>query len=96
MGDEQRASPEEPPQNESLWRRAGKALPMLKRYPVLAGAVCGVLLRLAFSGPGGSPWSAMAGAFIFTAPILVGMVTVYLAERQHRRTWSYYISASKG
>jgi hypothetical protein len=66
---------------------------MLKRYPIVAGALCGVLLRLAFSGPGGSSWSAMAGAFIFTAPILVGMVTVYLAERQQRRNWSYYVSA---
>ncbi len=68
-------------------------LPMLKRYPVLAGAVAGVLLRLMFSGHGGSAWSAMAGAFIFTAPVLVGMVTVYLAERKARRSWSYYVSA---
>jgi len=52
---------------------------MLKRYPVIAGAILGVSLRLMFSGRGGSPWSAMAAAFIFIAPILVGMVTVYLA-----------------
>ncbi len=70
------------------------ALPMLNRYPVIVGAICGVLLRLCFSGPGGSPWSAMAGAFIFIAPIVVGMVTVYLAERTRRRDWSYYILSS--
>lgn len=73
--------------------RARRVLPMLKRYPVIAGAIFGVCLRLMFSGRGGSPWSAMAGAFIFIAPILVGMVTVYLAERRRRRDWYYYIWA---
>jgi hypothetical protein len=68
-------------------------LPMLKRYPVIAGAVAGVLLRLVFSGPPGSRWSAMAEAFIFIVPIVVGMVTVYLAERQRRRDWVYYAAA---
>jgi len=68
-------------------------LPMLKRYPILAGAAAGLLLRLAFSGPAGSPWSAMAGWFIFLAPVLTGMVTVYLAERVQRRSWSYYVVA---
>lgn len=69
------------------------ALPMLKRYPVIAGALVGVVLRLLFSGGGGSSWSAMVGAFIFVAPVLVGMVTVYIAERQRRRSWSYYVAA---
>lgn len=68
-------------------------LPMLKRYPVIAGAAAGLLLRLAFSGPAGSSWSAMAGWFIYLAPIVVGMVTVYLAERERRRSWAYYIIA---
>jgi hypothetical protein len=68
-------------------------LPMLKRYPVIAGAVAGVLLRLVFSGPPGSRWSAMAEAFIFIVPIVVGMVTVHLAERQRRRDWFYYAAA---
>jgi hypothetical protein len=68
-------------------------LPIAKRYPILAGALFGVLLRLAFSGDGGSAWSAMAGGFIYAAPIAVGMLTVYLAERQRRRTWTYYAVA---
>jgi hypothetical protein len=68
-------------------------LPMLKRYPVIAGAVAGLLLRLVFSGPAGSPWSAMAGFFIYLAPVVVGMITVYLAERVARRSWAYYAVA---
>jgi len=69
------------------------ALPMLMRYPVIAGALTGLALRLFFSGGGGSYWSPMVGAFIFGAPILIGMLTVYLAERQKRRNWKYYIVA---
>src|SRR5262245_28372030 len=68
-------------------------LPMLKRYPIIAGALAGVVMRIVFSGEGGSDWSAMAGAFIFGAPIFIGMLTVYLAERQHRRGWEYYVGA---
>lgn len=70
------------------------ALPMLIRYPVLAGALTGIALRvILFSGEGGSFLSPMVGAFIFGAPILIGMLTVYLAERQKRRNWTYYIVA---
>ena len=68
-------------------------MPMLKRYPMLAGALVGLALRLIFSGAGGTNWSAMAGAFIYAAPFVVGMVTVYLAERQRRRSWTYYMIA---
>jgi hypothetical protein len=70
-----------------------KELPMLKRYPIIAGALFGILLRLVFLGGGGSRWSPMVGAFIFGAPILVGMLTVYLAERRKRRSWAYYFLA---
>ena len=70
------------------------AMPTLLRYPIIAGALFGVLLRIMFSGEGGSPWSAMAGSFIYFAPVVVGMVTVYVADRQRRRTWGYYIKAS--
>jgi len=69
--------------------------PFRLRYPVLGGVVAGMLLRLAFSGKAGSPWSAMAGTFIFLAPLLVGMLTVYLADRQYRRSaWSHPRSRS--
>lgn len=66
---------------------------MPKLYPVLAGALAGLVLRLIFSGPGGSDWSPMVGAFIFGAPFFVGMFTVYLAEREQRRSWMYYFAA---
>ena len=66
---------------------------MLKRYPIIAGALAGVAMRFVFSGDAGSRWSAMVGAFIFGAPIFVGMLTVYLAERQRRRSWQYYVGA---
>ena len=59
-------------------------LPILKRYPIIVGAFSGLLLRLIFSGGGGTSWSAMTGAFIYGVPIVVGMVTVYLAGRQKR------------
>jgi hypothetical protein len=36
------------------------------------------------------------GAFIYLAPLAVGAVTVYLAERQARRSWGYYIAAGFG
>jgi hypothetical protein len=68
-------------------------LPFRYRWPVLAGALAGIVLRLMFSGAAGSPWSAMAGAFVFFTPIVVGMVTVYIAEREERRSWAYYVGA---
>jgi hypothetical protein len=68
-------------------------LPTLKRYPIIAGALAGVSLRLIFSGEAGTSWSAMTGAFIFFTPIIVGMLTVYLAERQKPRGWDYYVRA---
>jgi hypothetical protein len=74
-------------------QRIRSFLPTLKRYPVIAGALAGVALRVVFSGRGGSSWSAMAGGFIYIAPIVVGMLTVYLAERQCRRNWAYYFVA---
>jgi len=70
-----------------------KVLPFLARYPILAGALFGMAMRLAFSGRAGSSWSAMAGGFIFFAPVAIGALTVYLAERQQRRSWAYYFYA---
>lgn len=70
-----------------------RVLPFLLRYPIAAGALFGILLRLMFSGRPGSNWSAMAGGFIFCAPLAIGALTVYLAERQRRRRWGYYFYA---
>lgn len=63
-------------------------------WPFAAGALVGISLRLVFWGSPGQPYAAMTAAFIFLAPLAVGAVTVYVAERQKRRTWGYYAWAS--
>jgi uncharacterized protein YndB with AHSA1/START domain len=68
-------------------------LPFRKAYPLAAGVAMGMMLRFLFSGLPGSGWSAMAGSFIYGAPILVGAITVYVAELKERRTWAYYFWA---
>lgn len=70
-----------------------QVLPFPPWVPVVAGAVAGLLLRLVFSGKPGSPYATMLGSFIYLGPILVGAVTVYMAERTRRRPWSYYLWA---
>ncbi len=69
------------------------AIPFSIWHPIIAGVVAGLLLRLVFSGVGGGSWSAMAGAFIYLSPIVVGAITVYVAETKRRRNWGYYIAA---
>ena len=71
----------------------GTVLPFAKRWPLLVGVIAGLLLRFVFSGYPGSNWSAMTGAFIFGTPIVVGAVTVYVAETTQRRSWPYYLYA---
>jgi len=70
------------------------SLPFSKWRPYLGGAAVGVLMRLVFSGhdPGLIP-SAMFGTFLLLSPFLVGAVTVYLAEREARQSWAYYVRA---
>ena len=70
-----------------------RRLPFSKWMPVLAGALCGVVLRLIFWGSAGFPYNAMHPAFIGFAPLAVGAVTVYFAERKARRSWGYYFMA---
>lgn len=69
------------------------AIPFPWWAPLLAGVVGGLLLRLLFSGAAGDNWSAMAGAFIYLSPMLVGALTVYVAETRERRSWGYYLWA---
>lgn len=69
-------------------------LPFARRWPVLVGVLVGIALRLVFSGKPGGAYAAMMASFIYLCPALVGAVTVYLAERKHRRSWTYYIWAS--
>lgn len=57
--------------------------------PLAGGLLCGVLLRWIFSAKPGSPFQTMAFAFVMLAPFVIGAVTVALAERERRRTWTY-------
>lgn len=70
-------------------------MPFAKWLPLLIGASVGLVLRLVFSGDGvvHSRYSTMGWVFIYLAPVVVGAVTVFLAERQVRRSWSYYFRA---
>ncbi len=68
-------------------------LPFSRWWPVFAGALCGVVMRLIFWGSPDFPWDAMHGAFIGLVPLAVGAVTVYVAERSARRDWGYYVLA---
>jgi hypothetical protein len=71
-------------------------LPYPKWWPIVGGALFGIALRLVYLGDSKSPYGPMMGAFIYLAPLAVGAVTVYLAERQVRRTWGYYLASGFG
>jgi hypothetical protein len=73
-----------------------KMLPYAKWGPIVGGALFGIALRLVYMGDANSRYAPMMGAFIYLAPFAVGAVTVYLAERQVRRSWGYYLAAGFG
>jgi hypothetical protein len=73
-----------------------ETLPYSKWWPIVGGALFGIALRLVYVGDPHGPYAAMMGAFIYLAPLAVGAVTVYLAERQVRRSWGYYLAAGFG
>lgn len=64
--------------------------------PFAAGLVAGLLMRFVFSGAEDDPLSVMSGAFVFGAPLLVGAVTVFVAERIAPRGWGYYAGSGAG
>jgi hypothetical protein len=59
-------------------------------WPLAAGGLFGVALRVIYSGQPGQAYDAMMGSFAVLAPIAVAAVTVCVAELRERRTWSYY------
>jgi hypothetical protein len=71
-----------------------RALPFSSWWPVAAGALLGIVLRLVYSGPAGGPYAAMSSGFIFLAPFVVGAVTAFAAEHQARRSVPYHVAAS--
>lgn len=66
------------------------SLPFSWLWPIAAGVLAGLALRFVFSGQSGDPYATMMASFILLTPLVVGAVTVYVAERQRRRTWFYY------
>lgn len=73
-----------------------QTLPYSKWWPIVGGALFGIALRLVYIGDSKSPYGPMMGAFIYLAPLAVGAVTVFLAERRARRTWGYYLASGFG
>ncbi len=66
-------------------------IPFNMGWPILAGVLAGLAIRLTFMGQPGHAFAPMMGAFIYLSPILVGAVTVYVAERHSRRgAWFYF------
>jgi hypothetical protein len=80
-----------PPVLEQLRRE--RRLPYSMLWPILGGAAAGLILRLAFMGGPGEIMSAMLASFIVGSPLVVGVVTVYLAELAERRSWTYYFTS---
>ena len=59
-------------------------------WPLAAGVLFGVALRVIYSGQPGGAYDAMMGSFAVLAPIAVAVVTVSVAELRERRTLAYH------
>ena len=68
-------------------------LPFSGWWPVVWGVLAGLVLRYIYSGMPGSAYAAMLDSFIMGSPLVVGAVTVYVAELKERRSWGYYFTA---
>lgn len=73
--------------------RTTHTLPFSNWWPLLAGALGGVVLRLLFWGSPGQSFAPMMASFIYLTPLVVGAITVYVAETKKRRSWGYYFWA---
>jgi hypothetical protein len=76
----------------SAFQRA-RRLPFSNWWPTTLGALIGIALRIVFNRSPEQAYTAMLGSFIAGSPLIVGVVTVYLAELEERRSWKYYIFA---
>ncbi len=59
-------------------------------WPVAFGAATGLAIRLIFQGDTYYAYNVMMASFTVLVPITVGAITIYVAERIARRSWSYY------
>ncbi|QWP76353.1 hypothetical protein J5226_22660 [Lysobacter sp. K5869] len=66
---------------------------LLTVLPFAGGALIGLILRTVFNGEPGSAWAPMLTVFILIAPVAIGAVTVYLAERERARRLRYHFFA---
>lgn len=73
--------------------RERKFLPYHGAWPFVVGVTLGLVLRLVFSGRWGDAYGTMMVSFLFLAPLAIGVLTVYVAERRKRRSIGYYIGA---
>jgi uncharacterized protein YndB with AHSA1/START domain len=71
-----------------------RILPFSNWWPVIYGALTGVVLRLIFLGVPGHAYSAMGLGLVVLGPIAAGAVTVYVAELGGRRALGYHAAAS--
>jgi len=69
---------------------ANRKLPYRGWWPLAGGVAVGLVLRLIFSGKAGNAYTPMMQSFIYASPVLIAVVTVYIAELQARRSWAYY------
>jgi hypothetical protein len=72
---------------------SNSTLPFSAFLPFVAGIAAGLLMRFVFSKGEGDPLSVMSGAFVFGAPLLIGAVTVFVAERLAPRGLGYYAAS---
>ena len=85
-----------PPTEQARITQRPGILPFSNFLPFVAGAAYGLILRLLFIGNilvGIKLPSAMTAAFAIVVPIVIGAITVYLAERKARRSIIFYIFA---
>lgn len=59
-------------------------------WPLAAGVLVGLILRLFYIGKPGEAYDAMSGSFALLTPIAISAVTVFVAELRARRTWAQY------
>ncbi len=81
---------------DAHYEKPKRVWPFPKWHPMLAGALVGVFIRIAFYGMPGEFFSPMVWAFISLAPLAVGAVTVYVSELTARRSWGYYLMVGMG
>ncbi|HTK99966.1 MAG TPA: hypothetical protein VL379_18160 [Pseudomonadales bacterium] len=67
-----------------------RALQLRWWWPLAAGVLFGIAVRVIYSGRAGGPYNAMMGSFALLVPIGVAALTVFVAELQEQRTWAYY------